>query len=741
MDKQGNVMTAEEWLNGNQLSIDIWKNKYCYNNESLESWFERVSNHNRDIIRLLKEKKFIFGGRTLSNINTNKKGSYSNCYSHGFIGDSLEDIMNAANNIAMTFKAQGGQGLSLSKIRPKGAMIKNQFKSDGIVPFMEIFNTVTESISQGGSRKGALLMSLDVWHPEIKSFITIKSDLKRINKANLSVEIDDEFMQAVIDDKENIELTWKYGDNKEYEFPYTINPTEIFNILCTNACRYAEPGVIFVNRFRNYNIMQYISDYVIETCNPCGEQPLPKHGACNLSSINLSEYVINPYTPNAKIAYDWLHNDIPYIVRAMDDVLEMNLNNHALKEQREMAYNYRNIGIGITGLADMLIKLGVKYGSPNAVGIAETIMKFIFRESLLSSVALADERGSFPKYNSKVWNADIIKNAFNREELEELKNHNKLRNCSLLSIAPAGSIGTMLNVATGCEPFFMLSYKRKTESLNGKDSYYDVEVPVVQEYKKLYKTDILPDYFITSREIPWKDRVKMQGALQKFCDTAISSTVNLPKETTSEDIKALYIEAWKQGLKGITVYVDGSRDPILSDKNDIVTTNITTSKAPKRPKDLPADLHLVKVKGEQFIVLVGLYNDKPYEIFTFRPNIKLGIENHRGVITKKSKMHYMFKSDLIQITELELANENLEEKAATLYASMLLRHGVDIKYIIKTAKKVNDNISSFTSAMCRILSKYMPNESLTDKCPECGGELIRESGCVHCKNCGWSKCS
>lgn len=244
IDKQ-----AFDWLNENQLSYDIWNNKYRFNNESFDEWLRRVSGNNVDIERLIREKKFLFGGRTLANRGTNK-GSYSNCYSHGYIEDSLEGIMDAAKNIAMTFKAQGGQGLSLSKIRPKGSLIAGKFKSDGIVPFMEIFNTVTESVSQGGSRKGALMMSLDINHPEIETFMTIKSDLKRINKANLSVEIDDNFMQKV-----------ERGD---------VEANRIFNILCEQACKYAEPGVIFTNKFRNYNLMEFVDEYQIETSNPCG---------------------------------------------------------------------------------------------------------------------------------------------------------------------------------------------------------------------------------------------------------------------------------------------------------------------------------------------------------------------------------------------------------------------------------------------------------------------------------------
>ncbi len=240
-------MTIENWLNNDQLSIDIWNKKYRNNNETLDEWFDRVSGGNEKLKKLIIAKKFLFGGRTLANRGTNK-GSFSNCYSSGFVEDSLDSIMTVAKNIAMTYKAQGGQGLSLSKIRPKGSLINGTFKSDGIVPFMEIFNTITESISQGGARKGALLMSLDINHPEAETFMKIKSDLKRINKANLSMEIDDDFMDKVIN-----------GDEK-------VN--YLFNILCEQACYYAEPGVIFTNRFRNYNLMEYVDTYNIETCNP-----------------------------------------------------------------------------------------------------------------------------------------------------------------------------------------------------------------------------------------------------------------------------------------------------------------------------------------------------------------------------------------------------------------------------------------------------------------------------------------
>lgn len=733
-------MTELEYFNGDELALTIWNKKYRYNEESFEEWLSRVSNNNPVIKHLIRKKKFIFGGRTLSNRGV-KDGSYSNCYSIGYVEDDLKSILDVNTKLALTYKAQGGQGASLSKLRPKGTLIKEFYESDGIIPFMKLFNQTTSCISQGGSRKGALLLSLDIWHKEAANFITVKSNESEINKANLSLEIDDEFMLLVED-------SYKSGINRiqhvtrEYSghiIEYDVDVLGLYKLLCYNALKHAEPGVIFTERFRNYNIMQYDSEYNIETCNPCGEQPLPKHGACNLSSINISEYILNPYTKDAKLDYESLITDVEYIVKAMDDVLTENLDRHALIAQREMAENYRNIGIGIMGLADAFVKLGYTYGDSDSIGFSYNLAKTIFRGAVYASVGLAQSRGSFPKYSPIVWESDIMKKAFSKEELDNLKETNMIRNCSLLSIAPTGSIGTMFNVSTGVEPFFQLSYIRKTETLNNKDTYYTVDVKAVSEYKEVTGNNNLSNYFVSSSDINWKDRIAIQAALQNFIDTAISSTINLPKETTQEDIEQIYLEGWKKGLKGLTVYVEGSREPILSNK---LSTTIEGREAPKRPKELEADAYLIKAKGEQFIILVGMLESKPYEVFAFRPRNPISFKPHKGVITKVSKMHYSFTSDVFHIDNLELANENVEENAATLYSSMLLRHGVDIKYIVKTAKKVNDNISSFSSAMCRVLSKYIPDgESKGDICPECGSVLVRENGCLGCKNCGWSRCN
>ena len=712
-------MTIQEWLNNDQLGIDIWEKKYRYNNESLDEWFDRVSGGDPDIKRLIVEKKFLFGGRTLANRGTNK-GSYSNCYSHGYIEDSLEGIMDAAKNIAMTFKAQGGQGISLSKIRPKGSSIAGKFKSDGIVPFMEIFNTVTESVSQGGSRKGALLMSLDINHPEAETFMTIKSDLKKINKANLSMEIDDGFMRAVKD-----------GDPIE---------NRLFNILCEQACKYAEPGVIYTNRFRNYNLMEFVDSYQIETCNPCGEQPLARHSSCNLSSINLSEYVIHPYTPNVTFDYTSLIDDVKIIVRAMDDVLEENLPNHALKEQREQAAKFRNLGIGVMGIHDMFIKFGFKYGGKQSITLLEDIMSILFRSAVNASVDLAEERGSFPEYNPAIWDSTIIKNNFSEEAIKELKNLGRLRNCSLLSVAPCGSIGTMLNVSTGIEPWFATHYTRNTKSLNGeKETSYEVWAPVVKEAMDKHW---FVDTIITANDVDSMQRVMIQAAVQNYVDTAISSTLNLPKTTTPEDIRKIYIKAWETGLKGVTVYVDGSRDPILStDNTPKVEENNTFNKiSPVSRKTIGTTYgatHCKKCACGTLYITTNLDKDgNLVEVFTHTSKGGICQANLNAV----TRMISLGLRSGIKIDEIEDQLKGIHCPACQM--SKAKGNPVDGMSCPDIMSRTIKEFLNSDLTLCSQVKEIKPMLANTsDKCPECGEPLTRTGGCLSCLSCGWSKCS
>lgn len=750
-------MKVEEWLNGNQLSCTIFEKKYRDKEESLEEFFGRVSGGVEEVKELIKQKKFIFGGRILANRGiTDRRVTYSNCYVLSPPDDNIESIFECAAKMARTFSYGGGVGIDLSKLRPNGATTHNAAKvSSGPVSFMDLFSQVTQTISQNG-RRGATMISLDINHPDIEEFIDCKTDLNRVKYANISVRMNDDFMTAVERDYDYI-LKWPCNtkvlpDNSmrplpqntlvEYKGCYfkKVKARDIFNKLVKNNWDYAEPGILYWDRISNYNFLDN-TDFEYAGVNPCAEEPLPAYGSCLLGSLNLSEFVLYPFTDDAQINWNALEEATRIAVRALNQVLLEGLKLHPLKEQQESVGQWRQIGLGTLGLADCLIKLGIKYGSPDSLIAISRIYRMIALDAVLESLDMAKQYDCYPACDKEA----LVKSSFIEhlelpdEVIEDIKKYG-LFNSQLLTCAPTGSIGTMLESSTGVEPNFALSYTRKTQSLEGKDTYYQVDAKIVADYRTIHPKGELPSYFVTSANINPLDRVKVQGELQNWVDASISSTCNLSKEATLDDVYNIYMQAWKEGLKGVTIYRSGCK------REGILTTDapkpegIQLTRAPKRPKELEADLHIVKAKGEQFIVLVGLLNGKPYETFAFRPNMTISMPVHKGTIVKKSKMHYSFKSDLLQITDLELANDNVEERAATLYASMLLRHGVDIKYIIKTAKKVNTNITSFTSALCRVLNKYIVSEPIGEKCPDCGAELVREGGCIHCVSCGYSKC-
>jgi len=742
-------MEIKEWL-PSKLSQDIFTKKYKEENETLEEFFDRVSHNYEPIKNLIKNKKFLFGGRILANRGIkDRKGSLSNCYVITPPEDNIESIFECCSKLARTYSFGGGCGIDISNLRPKGAKVNNQAKTTcGPVGFMELFSQVTNTIGQAG-RRGALMISMYVSHPDIEEFIDCKTNLNKVNYANISVMMSDDFMKAV-ENNDDYVLRWPC-DSNEFPIPEEYNKLvesngiyvkkvkakEIFNKLVHNNWDYAEPGILYWDRIKNYNLLNN-TDFHYAGTNPCAEEPLPAGGSCLLGSLNLSEYVKNPFTKKACFDYDSLESDVFTCIVALNQVLIEGISLHPLQEQKDSVGDWHQIGLGTMGLADALIKLGIKYGSDESLKAIDEIYKTIAKCSIIESVELAKELGSYPKCDKEKLVDSAFINNMNLDEATK-KEISKwgMYNSQLLTCAPTGSIGTMLECSTGVEPNFAFTYFRKTQSLHGEDKFYEVECNIVREFKEITGENKLPDYFVSSADIKPEDRIKVQAVLQKYIDASISSTINLPKEASEEDVYDIYMKAWENGLKGVTVYRSGcKREGVLTKEPQVPNTV-----APKRPKELEADFYTIKSKGNQYIVLVGLLGGKPYEIFAFKPNVELIAKSHKGIITKKSKMHYSFKSDIIQITELELANDNVEEKAATLYASMLLRHGVDIKYIIKTTKKVNDNITSFSSAMCRVLSKYIPSEELKEKCPECGGILINEGGCIHCKNCGWSKCN
>lgn len=527
----------------------------------------------------------------------------------------------------------------------------------------------------------------------------------------------------------------------------------------------------------------------------CGEIPMGPFDSCRLIHINLSSYIIDPFTDKAHIDEELLYMHSYEAMRLADDLVDLEIEavdriiNTVRNDTddtefklwsriKETAIQGRRAGLGFTGLADAIAMLGLKYDSDEGIQKVEQLMKIMFKGQLDSNIDMAIERGAFPANNPSSESVIIGENgndwynwlAINySNEYKRMMNHGR-RNISWSTVAPTGTVSIMAGTSSGIEPVFMPFYQRKRKCMDAKDrvdyvdkvgekyTLFTVVHPNLKQWVRIYFNELSdetieswniedwsaafklsPYYQSTAPEIDWRQRVKLQGVVQKYITHSISSTVNLAKETTEEEIADIYIESWKQGLKGITIYRDGCREGVLTQVEKPKT--IEGRQAPKRPKELEADYYQIKSKGEQFIVLVGLLNGKPYEIFAFRPLSSVNAPQHKGVITKIGKMHYSFTSEHMKLENLQKANINIEEQAATLYSSMLLRHGVNIKYIVKTAKKVNDNISSFSSAMCRVLSKYIPNEEIKGEvCPDCGGTLVREGGCIHCKDCGYSKC-
>lgn len=612
----------------------------------------------------------------------------------------------------------------------------------------------------------------------------VDQDLSYFSKDYLDVEYD---KLVYLEDHKN---------NDKVFYIKRIRAKKLWNILMHCAWNTAEPGILFEDLMHDYSPDGVYKLFRMISTNPCGEIPLGAYDSCRLIHANLTSVVKRlfesyPYVDSSllykifyeatRLADDLIDLEMEAVDRIIDSVkdTENKVEFTLWNKIKETALNGRRVGIGFTGLADALAMLNLRYGSDESLEKVEDMMIVMMSAQLDATIDMAIERGSFPAFNPALefgpeggnkW-FDYMKQNFPKQ-MQKMQKFGR-RNLSWSTVAPTGTVSIMAGCSSGIEPVFLPYYQRKKKCTTAEErvDYVDIKGekytlftvvhPKLKNWLQSQFPFLTPEeleerindleyleeaftkspyYHSTATEINWRQRVKMQGLIQKYITHSISSTVNLPKKTTEADIADIYIEAWKAGNKGQTIYRDGCREGVLTKIEKPLT--IEDRKAPKRPKELEADYYQVRIKGEQFIVLVGLLNGKPYEIFAFRPLVPVNIAPHKGKLVKKSKMHYGFDSPSINLSDLQLANDNVEEKGATLYASMLLRHGVSIEYIIKTAKKVNDNISSFSSAMCRILSKYVASQEVgNEKCPDCGGKLVREGGCIHCMDCDYSRCN
>lgn len=757
-------MTVQEWLGTeNQLGQDIWERKYRYENETFDEWINRVSGGNSEIANLIKEKKFLFGGRILANRGLENKGrkiSLSNCYVIEPPEDNIESIFDCAKKLARTYSYGGGCGVDISKLSPRGAKVNNAAKeTTGSVSFMDLYSMVTGLIGQAG-RRGALMLSLSCEHPDLEEFIGIKSDLDRVTKANISIRITDKFMAAV---KNKTPFTLSFTRLETGEtITKEIDAYEMFHKMCEMNWDYAEPGMLFWDRINNWNLLSCDDEFEYAGTNPCAEEPLPAGGSCLLGSINLAEFACD-----TGFDFESFKHCVKSSVIALNEVLDEGLPLHPLKEQRESVYDWRQIGLGIFGLSDLLIKLGIKYGSPEAIDLCDMIGHTMADMAIKTSAVLAKEYGVYPKYKPEAveQSAFYSKNALG--ETKELVESFGLRNSQLLTIAPTGSLSTMIGVSGGIEPIFANYYTRKTESLKGHDEYYKVYTPIVKEYMEKHglKDDSeLPDYFVTAQTLDYKNRIYMQSIWQSHIDASISSTVNVPNDFTVEQVEGLYMTAWDAGLKGVTIFRDGcKRAGILTTSSTKENDAIEETKPLPRGYIVVADDNVIGLKrkimsGCGSLHVVAMFDPISGELLEtyISKGSTGGCQSNLAAVSRLISLSARAGVDVYTI-----ADQLKSCPACPSYVGRTMtKHDTSkgkccpdavANALIEMYKEMQESISDgdkdiSTSVKSQTIKKNIESKESTvdvevkNPCPVCGEELTFEGGCNVCKNCGWSKC-
>jgi len=830
-----------EYFQGDELAARVWLNKYALKDADgniyelnpddmhwrLAREIARIENKYpnpmsaEELYGLFRKFQYIVPqGGPMSGIGNNQQiASLSNCFVIGNDGnaDSYGGIMKIDQEQVQLMKRRGGVGHDLSHIRPKGSPVKNSaITSTGIVPFMERYSNSTREVAQDG-RRGALMLSVSIKHPDSEQFIDAKLEQGKVTGANVSVKIDDEFMQSVIDEKP---YTQQYPvDAKSPKVTKSTDAGNLWNKIVHNAWKSAEPGILFWDTIIRESVPDCYADlgYRTVSTNPCGEIPLCPYDSCRLIAINLYSYVENPFTKEAKFNFDLFKKHAGYAQRIMDDIIDLELEKidaiiakidadpeHETVKRvekelweniRKKAIEGRRTGVGITGEGDMLAALGLQYGSDIATDFSVEVHKTLALSAYRSSMNMAKERGAFPIFEfEKERNNPFIQRLFDEDkELEaEMKLHGR-RNIALLTIAPTGTTSLMTQTTSGIEPVFLPVYKRRRK-VNPNDP--EVKVDFIDEIgdhweeytvfhhkfvtwmqannydvtKKYTEEEVdelvqkSPYYNATSNDVNWLNKVRMQGKIQKWVDHSISVTINLPETATEELVGNLYIEAWKSGCKGVTVYRDGSRSGVLisnkkEEKKEETEENKHESKFPqKRPQVLEADVVRFQNNKEKWIAFVGLIDGKPYEIFTGLADDEDGIllpkSVSKGMIIKNRDENGVSRYDF-QYTNKRGYKTTIEglsykfNKEFWNYAKLIsgvLRHGMPIEDAINLVSGLqldNEFINSWKNGVERALKKYIPNGTKAKKgvCENCGSDsLIYQEGCLICTACGSSKC-
>ena len=844
------LKTSLTYFNGDELAATAWVNKYClkdgdiyyeltpddmhkrmakefakteykylesptgnFNNEKLSEYGKKRAQLNEiKIYNLFKDFKYIIPqGSVMSQLGAPWFGSLSNCFVIGQPEDSYGGIFHKEQEMVQLMKNRGGVGIDLSTLRPAGTATTNAAKtSTGAVSFMHRFSNSTNEVAQNG-RRGALMISMDINHPDILDFIKIKRDLTKVTGANISIKLNNKFMKAVENDEDYILRfpcdigivsgstdTIPYNELQKNPMGNTyykkIKAKDIWNEIIKSAHNVAEPGLMFWDNMVNYSPDGVYKQFKQITTNPCSEIAMQEYDACRLIAVNLFSFVDNPFTENAKFDFDKYYRINYEAMRLSDDLIDLEIErineiiNKIEKDKeipttkltelnlwikvRETALASRRTGLGFTGLGDTLAALGLKYDSEEALKTVELIGKTKFKSELDCSIDLAVIRGTFKGWDNLTEYTNDFKTkgknsfyTFIGREFPEQYSRMALygrRNVSWSTVAPTGTVSLMAQVTSGIEPLFQPFYTRRVK---GGTDFIDQNGVGWTEYAVLhpkfkdwlitlgYPTDRIksmdkntlqihfeksPWYKATANDIDRNKRVELQSIIQKYISHSISSTINLPEDVLEKEVSNIYMESWKKGLKGITVYRDGSRSGVLVTNTNKEEFDYIDAK--KRPKELDGESHTISVQGEKYTVMIGFMDNKPYEVFAYKGD---GI-NGKGKIVKKKRGHYVFVNGKeIDITD----NLDDEQEAITRGYSWGLRHGGNIKFAVEQLQKTKKGeLFSFSRALARVLKKYIPDGSKsTILCqnPECTGDrtnVIFEEGCNKCLDCGSGKC-
>lgn len=834
LNKEDILRSSIEYFKGDTLAADVWVNKYALRDgdnvyelnpdqmhRRLAKEFARIEGkYNNpmsedEIYELLKDFKYIIPqGSPMSGIgNDFQVVSLSNCFVIGnpANSDSYGGILKIDEEQVQLMKRRGGVGHDLSHIRPKYSPVKNSaLTSTGIVPFMERYSNTTKEVAQGG-RRGALMLSISIKHPDAEDFIDAKLEQGKITGANVSVRIDDEFMRCAIEGKQ-YKQQFRIDDKKPIVEKF-IDAKSLWKKIIHNAWLSAEPGVLFWDTIIRESVPDCYQSFGFKTIstNPCGEIPLCAYDSCRLLAINLYSYVENPFTEQASFNFDLFREHVQKGQKLMDDLIDLEVEKieKILKKidsdpepsdikrvEKNLWLNIklkclegRRTGFGITAEGDMLAAMGLIYGTDQATDFAVKVQRELACAAYRSSVVMAKDRGAFPLYDYKLEEKNPFIQRLKKAdgELYEMMCKYGRRNIALLTIAPTGSVSICTQTSSGIEPAFMVSYKRRRK-VNPNDnkaivSFYDNEGQAWEEYNVLhhkfatwaeingYDVEDLkykyseeeiqkiieksPYNNATANCINWVNKVKMQGAIQKWVDHSISVTVNIPKETSEEVVAQIYQTAWECGCKGMTIYRDGSRNGVLVANEGKKEYSFTETKAPKRPKKLDAEVIRFQNDKEKWIAVVGLYEKRPYEIFSGKAdNFVLPASVDKGWIIRvkegSTPARYDFQfldSDGYKVTIEGLSR--MFKKEYWNYAKLIsgiLRHGMPIQNVIELVSKLTldtDSINTWKNGIARALKRYVKDGTVVEgeKCPQCGEPVIYTSGCKQCSSCGWSKCS